>query len=147
LRRGFLALAIPHHHDSRLALFRPSVFFSRRLIPEEKMFESPAFAATGAAAPSGTAAFMVQVFPLILIFVIFYFLLIRPQQRRAKQHQAMVQAVKPRDTVITNGGLIGKVTKVDENEVELEVAQGVRVRVVKSMLTDIRPHGAKPAND
>jgi preprotein translocase subunit YajC len=55
--------------------------------------------------------------------------------------------VKPRDTAITNGGLIGKVTKVDENEVELEVAQGVRVRVVKSMLSDIRPHGTKPAND
>ena len=111
------------------------------------MFESPAFAATGAAAPSGTAAFMVQVFPLILIFVIFYFLLIRPQQRRVKQHQSMVMAVKPRDTAITNGGLIGKVTKVDENEVELEVAQGIRVRVVKSMLSDIRPHGSKPAND
>ena len=111
------------------------------------MFESPAFAATGGAAPSGTAAFMVQIFPLILIFIIFYFLLIRPQQRRVKQHQAMVMAVKPRDTAITTGGLIGKVTKVDENEVELEVAPNVRVRVVKSMLSDIRPHGTKPAND
>ena len=111
------------------------------------MFESPAFAATGAAAPSGTAAFMVNIFPLILIFIIFYFLLIRPQQRRVKQHQQMVQAVKPRDTAITNGGLIGKVTKVDENEVEIEVAPNVRVRVVKSMLSDVRPHGAKPAND
>jgi preprotein translocase subunit YajC len=111
------------------------------------MFESPAYAATGAAASSGTAAFMVNIFPLVLIFIIFYFLLIRPQQRRVKQHQSMVSAVKPRDTAITNGGLIGKVTKVDDNEVELEIAQGVRVRVVKSMLSDIRPHGAKPAND
>lgn len=111
------------------------------------MFETPAFAASPGAASGGTAAFMVQIFPLILIFIIFYFLLIRPQQRRVKQHQAMVMAVKPRDTAITNGGLIGKVTKVDENEVELEVAQGVRVRVVKSMLSDVRPHGAKPAND
>jgi preprotein translocase subunit YajC len=111
------------------------------------MFETPAFAATPGAASGGTAAFMVQIFPLILIFVIFYFLLIRPQQRRVKQHQAMVMAVKPRDTAITNGGLVGKVTKVDENEIELEIAQGVRVRVVKSMLSDIRPHGAKPAND
>jgi preprotein translocase subunit YajC len=112
------------------------------------MFESPAFAATGAAAsPSGAAAFMVNIFPLILIFIIFYFLLIRPQQRRVKQHQTMVAGVKPRDTAITNGGLIGKVTKVDETEVELEIAQGVRVRVVKSMLSDIRPHGTKPAND
>ena len=111
------------------------------------MFETPAFAATPGAASGGTAAFMVQIFPLILIFIIFYFLLIRPQQRRVKQHQAMVMAVKPRDTAITNGGLIGKVTKVDENEIEVEVAQGVKVRVVKSMLSDIRPHGAKPAND
>ena len=113
------------------------------------MFESPAFAASPGAAASGggTAAFMVQIFPLILIFIIFYFLLIRPQQRRMKQHQAMIAAVKPRDTVVTNGGLVGKVTKVDENEVEVEVAQGVKVRVVKSMLSDIRPHGAKPAND
>jgi preprotein translocase subunit YajC len=111
------------------------------------MFASPAHAATGAAASGGTTAFLVQIFPLILIFVIFYFLLIRPQQRRVKQHQEMVGAVKPRDTAVTNGGLIGKVTKVDENEVELEVAQGVRVRVVKSMLSDIRPHGSKPAND
>ena len=111
------------------------------------MFETPAFAASPGAASGGTAAFMVQIFPLILIFIIFYFLLIRPQQRRVKQHQAMVMAVKPRDTAITNGGLVGKVTKVDENEIELEIAQGVRVRVVKSMLSDIRPHGAKPAND
>ena len=111
------------------------------------MFESPAFAATGAGASSGTAAFMVQIFPLILIFIIFYFLLIRPQQRRVKQHQEMVGGVKPRDTAITNGGLIGKVVKVDDNEIELEIAPNVRVRVVKSMLSDIRPHGAKAAND
>jgi len=111
------------------------------------MFASPAFAATGGAASGGGASFFVQIFPLVLIFIIFYFLLIRPQQRRVKQHQAMVAAVKPRDTAVTNGGLVGRVTKVDEHEIELEVAQGVRVRVVKSMLSDIRPHGAKPAND
>jgi preprotein translocase subunit YajC len=111
------------------------------------MFASPAYAATGGTAGGSGAGFFVQIFPLILIFVIFYFLLIRPQQRRMKQHQAMIADVKPRDTAITSGGLIGKVTKVDENEVELEVAQGVKVRVVKSMLSDIRPHGAKAAND
>lgn len=85
--------------------------------------------------------------PLVFIFVIFYFLLIRPQQRRLKAHQEMVGAVKIRDTAVTNGGLIGRVTKVDENEVELEVAANVRVRVVKTMLSDVRPHGQKPAND
>ena len=59
----------------------------------------------------------------------------------------MVGGVKPRDTAVTNGGLIGKVTKVDEHEIELEIAPNVRVRVMKSMLSDIRPHGAKAAND
>lgn len=111
------------------------------------MFESPAYAASAGSAAGGAGGFFVTIFPLLLIFVIFYFLLIRPQQRRMKQHQLMIGAVKPRDTAITSGGLIGKVTKVDENEVEIEVAQGVRVRVVKSMLSDVRPHGAKAAND
>ena len=111
------------------------------------MFATPAFAATGGTAGGSGAGLFVQIFPLILIFVIFYFLLIRPQQRRMKQHRDMVEGVKPRDTAITNGGLIGKVTKVDETEVELEIAQGVKVRVIKSMLSDIRPHGAKAAND
>ena len=110
------------------------------------MFATPAFAATGASA-GGSGAFFVQIFPLLLIFVIFYFLLIRPQQKRMKAHQAMIQSAKPRDTVVTNGGLVGKVIKVDEHELEIEIAQGVKVRVVKSMLADIRPHGAKAAND
>jgi len=113
------------------------------------MFESPAFAqaTSGGTAAGGAAAFFNMVFPLVLIFIIFYFLLIRPQQRRMKQHQQMLGAVKPRDMAVTSGGLIGKVTKVDESEIELEIAQGVRVRVMKSMLSDVRPHGAKAAND
>ncbi|MGE0179770.1 MAG: preprotein translocase subunit YajC [Sphingomonas sp.] len=111
------------------------------------MFSSPAYAATGGAASGGAASFFVQIFPLLLIFIIFYFLLIRPQQKRMKAHQQMVNDVKPRDTAITSGGLIGKVTKVEDHEVELEVAQGVRVRVVKGMLSDVRPHGANAAND
>src|SRR3546814_18227870 len=64
-----------------------------------------------------------------------------------KQHQAMIQAVKKNDTVVTGGGLVGKVTKVDEAEVEVEIAHGVRVKALKSTLSDVRPHGAKPAND
>ena len=112
------------------------------------MFESPAFAQAGsAAATDGGAGFFLNILPLLLIFVIFYFLLIRPQQRRMKQHQAMIGAVKVRDTVVTSGGLIGKVTKVDDAEIEVEVAPNVRVRVVKGMLSEVRPHGAKPAND
>ena len=113
------------------------------------MFESPAFAqaTNGTGAAGGAAAILNMVLPLVLIFIIFYILLIRPQQKRMKQHQEMLGGVKPRDMAVTNGGLIGKVTKVDDHEVELEVAQGVRVRVMKSMLSDIRPHGAKAAND
>ena len=115
------------------------------------MFESPAFAqaTNGGSAVGGmnVGSIINMVFPLLLVFVIFYVLMIRPQQKRMKQHQDMLGAVKPRDTAVTTGGLIGKVTKVDDNEVELEVAQGVRVRVVKSMLSDVRPHGAKAAND
>ena len=100
-----------------------------------------------AAAPSG-ASFFVQTIPLVLVFVIFWFLLIRPQQKRMKQHQAQVAAVKKGDRVVTGGGLMGKVTKVGDTEVEVELAQGVRVQVVKSTLSQvIDPTAAKPAND
>lgn len=110
------------------------------------MFATPAYAQTGAAS-SGGAGFLFQMLPLLLIFVIFYFLLIRPQQQRAKQHQALIGAVKRNDVAVTGGGIVGKVTKVDDTEVELEVAQGVRIRVLKAMLSDVRPFGTKPAND
>jgi preprotein translocase subunit YajC len=93
------------------------------------------------------AGLLVQFAPLLLIFVIFYFLLIRPQTRRAKEHRDMIGAVKRNDVAVTSGGLIGKVTKVEESEIELEIAAGTKVRVVKTMLAEVRPHGAKPAND
>ncbi len=111
------------------------------------MFASPAYASAGAASSGGTAGLLVQFAPLLFIFVIFYFLLIRPQSRRVKEHQNMIAAVKRNDTAVTSGGLIGKVTKVEDREIELEIAAGTRVRVVKSMLSEVRPHGAKPAND
>lgn len=100
------------------------------------MFISPAYAQTATAAGSGTAAFM-QFLPLVFIFVIFYFLMIRPQQRRMKQHRAMIEAVKKGDSVVTAGGLIGKVTRVQDNEVEIEVAPTVKVRAVKSTLSSV----------
>jgi preprotein translocase subunit YajC len=113
------------------------------------MFSSPAFAqAADGAASSGSAGFIVQMAPLLLIFVIFYLLLIRPQQKKMKDHQALVQAVKKGDTVVTAGGVVGKVTKVEDTELEVEVAANVRIRVVKSTLSDVRvPGAAKPAND
>jgi preprotein translocase subunit YajC len=114
------------------------------------MFATPAYAqAAGAAtAPGGATAFLVQMMPLVLIFVIFWFLLIRPQQQRMKQHRAMIEAVKKGDSVVTGGGLIGKVTKVEGDTVEVEIATGVKVKAVKSTLTDVTPlGGSKPAND
>jgi preprotein translocase subunit YajC len=101
-----------------------------------------------AAAPSGTTAFFLNIFPLLLVFVIFWFLMIRPQQKRMRDHQEQIAAVKKGDRVVTGGGLIGKVTKVTDNEVEVELGQGIRVTAVKSTLTQvIDPTAAKPAND
>jgi len=76
---------------------------------------------------------------LALMFAVFYFLLIRPQQKRQKEHKAMIEAVRRGDTVVTSGGMIGKITKViDENEVQVELAESVRVRIIKSTLADVR---------
>jgi preprotein translocase subunit YajC len=77
--------------------------------------------------------------PLILVFAIMYFLLIRPQQKKLKEHQALVSALRRGDQVVTGGGLIGRVTKVKdtENEVEVEIAPGVNVRVVRSTITSV----------
>jgi preprotein translocase subunit YajC len=81
---------------------------------------------------------LAQFLPLILIFAIMYFLLIRPQQKKVKEHQAMVAALRRGDQVITQGGLIGKVVKVkDDNEVEVELAENVKVRVVKSTIANV----------
>lgn len=113
------------------------------------MFETPAYAqaANGAAASGGGAAFFIQMVPLLAIFVIFWFLLIRPQQRRMKQHQAKITAVQKGDQVVTGGGLVGKVTKVEDQHVEIELAPQMRVRAVKSTLTDVISLRSKPAND
>lgn len=117
------------------------------------MFSSPAYAqaagsAGSAGAAGGTAGFLIQMVPLVAIFAIFYFLLIRPQQQRQKQHQAMILAVKKGDTVVTGGGLVGRATRVDEHEVEVELAPNVRVKALKSTLSEVRPlGGSKPAND
>ena len=83
--------------------------------------------------------FLSSLVPLVLLFGIFYFLIIRPQQQRMKAHQAMVAAVKRGDTVVTAGGLIGKVAKVkDDGELMVEIADNVQVRVLKSTLTEVR---------
>lgn len=112
------------------------------------MFISTAFAQTTGATTPGGASFLVQVLPLVMIFAVFYFLLIRPQQRKMKEQRALIDAVKKGDQVITAGGMVGKVVRVDEGYVDIEIAQGVKVKVVKSTLSDVvQPGGVKPAND
>ena len=99
------------------------------------MFATPAYAQ---AAGGGAGSAFAQFIPLLLIFAIMYFLLIRPQQKKVKEHRAMVEALRRGDQVVTQGGLIGKVSKVkDDNEVEVELAEGVRVRVVKSTIAQV----------
>lgn len=109
------------------------------------MFISPAYAqAAGAAAPNP----LIQMAPLVIIFVIFYFLLIRPQMTARKKHMEMVSNVRRGDVVVTAGGIVGKVTKVLESEeVMVELADNVTVKVVKSTLSDVRTKPQPPAND
>jgi preprotein translocase subunit YajC len=99
------------------------------------------------AGPSGATAAFLQFFPLIVIFGIFYILMIRPQQRRVKEHQAAIGAIKKGDDIITGGGIRGRVTKVTDDEAEVEIAQGVKVRVIKSTISTVVRPNTKPAND
>ena len=103
------------------------------------MFESPAFAQAATGAASGSFGLLAFV-PYVAIFAIFYFLMIRPQQQRAKAHRALVEAAQKGDTVVTGGGLVGKVVRVfdTEGEVEIELAPNVKVRAVKATLADVR---------
>ena len=101
----------------------------------------------------GGSDFLVQLFPLVLIFIVFYFLLIRPQQAKVKAQREMLGGVKRGDRVVTGGGIIGLVTKViSGNEIQVELAEGVRVRIIKQTITDIvsrgeSVRGAKDAED
>lgn len=112
------------------------------------LFETPAYAqAAGGAAAAGGMAALIGFLPYLAIFAIFYFLIIRPQQNRVKQHRAMVDAVKKGDDVITGGGIIGKAVRVTETEVEVEAGPNVRFSVLKSTLADVKPRGLPAAND
>jgi preprotein translocase subunit YajC len=99
------------------------------------------------AGQSGTTGILIGILPWVAIFVIFYLLMIRPQQQRVKQHQAAISAVKKGDDVITGGGIRGRVTKVTDDEAEVEIAQGVKIRVVKSTISQVVTPNTKPAND
>lgn len=105
-------------------------------------------AAVAQEAPSAGGDIVQSLIMFVPLILIFYFLLIRPQSQRAKKHREMIEAVKKGDTVVTAGGLIGKVVKVAETEVTIEIADGVRVRSVKGMLADVRDKSAPvAAND
>ena len=101
-----------------------------------------------AAGGGGEGGMIMQLLPLVLIFAVFYFLLIRPQQKKMKDHKAMISAVRRNDKVVTAGGVFGKVTKVhDDDRVTVEIADGIKVDVVSSTLSSVVSRGDAPAND
>jgi preprotein translocase subunit YajC len=116
------------------------------------MFISTAFAQGSIGSLFGgtggdSSSMLMSLLPFVLIFVIMYFLILRPQQKRVKTHAEMVKNVRRGDTVITNGGLIGKVTKViDDDQIEIEIADGVRIRQLRQMISDVRAKG-EPVKD
>lgn len=102
--------------------------------------------ALAAAAPAQQPDPIMQFLPLLLIFVVFYFLLIRPQTKRAKEHKAMVGALSKGDEVVTNGGLLGRITDVDENFVTLKIADNVEVKVQRQAVASLMPKGTSKAS-
>ncbi len=114
------------------------------------MLISPAYAQAAAGDPASTITSFI---PLVLIFVVFYFLMIRPQQKRVKEHKAMLDALRRGDRIVTNGGIVGTVVSVkpDEREIQVEIADGVRVKVMRDMiasvLTKTEPVAAKAAEE
>ncbi|GAB5511565.1 MAG: preprotein translocase subunit YajC [Hyphomicrobiales bacterium] len=113
------------------------------------MFVTPAFAQAGGAAGGGSL--VMSILPFILIFVIMWFLIIRPQRQQMKRHKEMIANVRRNDTIVTSGGIVGKVTKVmddESNEVEVQISEGVKIRLIRSMIQDVRAK-AEPvaAND
>jgi preprotein translocase subunit YajC len=109
------------------------------------MFVTPAFAQ--ASSPLGDSPLTSMLIPMVLILVMMYFLLIRPQQKRMREHTDLVKNLRRGDTVVTSGGLVGKVTKVvDDEQIEVEIADGVRVRQVRSMVQGVRTKG-EPVKD
>lgn len=112
------------------------------------MFVTPAFAQdAGVPAGGGLTEILTSLLPIFLLIVIFWLLIFRPQQKRMKQQQAMLASITRGDTVVTTGGIVGKVTKaVDGEDLEVEIAQGTRVKVVRHMVADVRSK-SQPVND
>ena len=110
------------------------------------MLMTPAFAQAAGAA-GDTNSMLMSLLPFALIFVIMYFLILKPQQKKLKDHQELVKNIRRGDTVVTNGGMVGKVTKVvDDDQVEIEIADGVKIRQMRNMVSGVRTKG-EPAKD
>ena len=110
------------------------------------MFITPAFAQAAGAA-GDTNSMLMSLLPFALIFVIMYFLILKPQQKKLKDHQALVKNIRRGDTVVTSGGLVGKVTKVvDDDQIEVEIADGVKIRQMRQMISGVRTKG-EPAKE
>lgn len=110
------------------------------------MLITPAFAQAAGAA-GDTNSMLMSLLPFALIFVIMYFLILKPQQKKLKDHQELVKNIRRGDTVVTNGGMVGKVTKVvDDDQVEIEIADGVKIRQMRQMVSGVRTKG-EPAKD
>ncbi len=107
------------------------------------MLISPAYAQSA----SGSGALFEMLFPLIIVFAIIYFMILRPQQKRRRTHTTMIEAIRRGDTVVTQGGLIGKVAKAGDDELELTLGQDTRVSVVKSMIVSVRSKGEPAKKD
>lgn len=109
------------------------------------MFATPAFAQVPGAGTGGGADMLLQFLPLIGLVVLFYFLMIRPQQKRMKQHAEMISNIKRNDVIVLNSGVIGKVVRVEDKEIGVEISQGVTIKVVKGMVSDVRSRGEPAA--
>jgi preprotein translocase subunit YajC len=111
------------------------------------MFITPAFAQDAASTLGGNESFIISLLPFVAIFVIMYFLILRPQQKRVKMHREMLKSIRRGDMVVTSGGVIGRVTKViDDDELQVEIAENVRVRVARHMVSEVRAKG-EPVKD
>jgi preprotein translocase subunit YajC len=109
------------------------------------MFISPAYAQSAGGGFGG----MESLLPLVLIFVVFYFLLIRPQQKKQKTHREMLEALRRGDRIVTAGGIVGTITKASETELTVEIAEGIKVKVMRGMISDVlaKTEARDAAND
>jgi preprotein translocase subunit YajC len=111
-------------------------------VVELPVFISSAFAQTAPAAGGDMQSSLMSMLPLVLMFVVLYFVMIRPQMKKQKEHRAMVEALAKGDEIVTGGGLLGKVSKLDDNFISVEIANGVEVKLQRSAVVQVLPKGS-----